>query len=378
MKILLIIFASILFIAASAAIYLKYRLNNTTDNGDLEASLDAEIEKISKKGLSYGLVIGIYKNGKSFFKGYGTINKKETSVPNASTVFQLASVSKLFTSSLLQILSDEGVADMDATLDQLIGNSTILSSSAKLVTLRQLATHTSGFPRIPKALIDKVTRLAGKENAMVDPYSHIDLKDVLDYLENTQGKHKPGKFKYSNYGMGLLGHVLEIITKKDLESLATEKIFKPLDMISTAIALTPEMQKHLAQGYTTKGEPTPLWTCGALDGAGCFNSSGSDMMKFVQANIDDKSFLIQTFKKMHKQQSNGKTGIGWMQPGFAERFIGNKSVIWHNGLVGGYGSYVSIDLKAKTGVFILSNMAIDPSMIGMMITRLVRTQSWSP
>ncbi len=377
MKIIMIIFASILIIAASAALYLKYRLNNTADSGDLEASLDAEIEKISKKELSYGLVIGVYKNGKSFIKGYGTIDKKETSVPNASTVFQLASVSKLFTSSLLQILSDEGVVDMDATLDELIGDSTILSSSAKLVTLRQLATHTSGFPKIPKALIDKATRLAGKENLMVDPYSHIDLKDVLDYLENTQGKRKPGKFKYSNYGMGLLGHVLEIITKKDLESLATEKLFKPLEMISTAIVLTPEMQRHLAQGYTIKGEPAPLWTCNALDGAGCFNSNGSDMMKFVQANIDDKSFLIQTFKKMHKQQPNGNTGIGWMQPGFVQRFIGNKSVIWHNGLVGGYGSYVSIDVKAKIGVFILSNMAIDPSMIGMMITRLVRTQSWS-
>ena len=106
MKILLIIFASILIIAASAVIYLKFRLNNTADNGDLESSLDAEIEKISKKELSYGLVIGVFKNGESFIKGYGTIDKKETVVPNASTVFQLASVSKLFTSSLLQILSD--------------------------------------------------------------------------------------------------------------------------------------------------------------------------------------------------------------------------------------------------------------------------------
>ncbi len=377
MQILLIILTSILIIAASAAIYLKYRLGNTVDNGDLEASLDAEVEKISKNKLSYGLVIGIYKNSNSFIKGYGTIDKKETSIPNASTVFQLASVSKLFTSSLLQILSDEGVVDMDAKLDELIGDSTTLSSSAKLVTLRQLATHTSGFPKIPKALIDKATRLAGKKNLMTDPYSHIDLKDVLDYLENTQGKRKPGKFKYSNYGMGLLGHVLEIITKKDLESLATEKLFKPLNMINTAIALTPEMQQHLAQGYTIKGKPAPLWTCGALDGAGCFNSNGSDMMKFVQANIDAKSFLTQTLKKTHEQQFNGNTGIGWMQPGFIDRFIGNKSVIWHNGLVGGYGSYVSIDIKDKTGVLILSNIAIDPSMIGTMITRLVRTQSWS-
>ena len=67
-----------------------------------------------------------------------------------------------------------------------------------------------------------------------------------------------------------------------------------------------------------------------------------------------------------------------MQPTFIDRFVGNQSVVWHNVMVGGYATYVSIDTKVKTGIVILSNNAVDVTMLGMMLTRQVRTQSWSP
>lgn len=377
MKILAIIFALLIAVAVSAVLYLKYRLDNTSDNKDLEATLDLEVMKFIQHDASYGMVIGVYKDGKSFIKGYGTVNKESATVPSASTVFQIASVSKLFTASLLQILCDEGILKMDATLAELIGGSMALSPAAQRVTLKQLATHTSGFPSIPKPLEIKATDLAGKENLMQNPYSHLGPKYLFDYLETTDGKREPGRFEYSNFGMGLLGHVLEFVTKKSLESLAAEKLLAPLDMRNTAIALTPEMKKHLAQGYTASRQPSPIWTFSALAGAGAFNSNAEDMMRFVRANIEDGSSMSRTLKKMHTPQFDGDTGIGWMSPTFLDGFFGNKTVIWHNGMVGGYASYVSIDTKAKTGIVILSNKAVDVMMLGMMLTRQTRTQSWS-
>ena len=80
---------------------------------------------------------------------------------------------------------------------------------------------------------------------------------------------------------------------------------------------------------------------------------------------------------MHEPQFSGDTGIGWLQPGFFDGFVGNKTVVWHNGMVGGYASYVSIDTKTKTGIVILANKAVDVTMLGMMLTRQARTQSWS-
>lgn len=379
MKILAIMLVLLIVVAVSAILYLKYRLDNTPDKKDLEAVLDSEVMKLIHHGASYGMVIGVYKDGKSFIKGYGTVNKESTTVPSASTVFQIASVSKLFTASLLQILCDEGVLKMDATLAELIGGSMALSPAAQRVTLKQLVTHTSGFPSIPKSLEIKATELAGKENLMQNPYSHLGPQYLFDYLATTEDKREPGRFEYSNFGMGLLGHVLELVTKKNLESLAAEKLLVPLDMRNTAIALTPAMKEHLAQGYTASRQPSPspIWTFSALAGAGAFNSNAEDMMKFVRANIEDGSSMSRTLKKMHTSQFDGDTGIGWMQPIFLDRFFGNKTVVWHNGMVGGYASYVSVDTKTKTGIVVLSNKAVDVTMLGMMLTRQARTQSWS-
>ena len=378
MKILAIALALIVVVAVTATLYLKYRLNNAPDDKDLETAIDSEVKKLTNNGPSYSLVIGVYKDGKSYIKGYGTVNKEGAAVPSASTVFQIASVSKLFTASLLQLLCDEGVVKMDATLGELIGDSIALSPAAREVTLKQLVTHTSGFPSIPKPLEVAATRLVAKENLMQNPYGHLGPEYIFDYLKTTEDKREPGKFEYSNFGMGLLGHVLEIVTKRDFESLVTEKLLVPLDMRDTAISLTPKMKMHLAQGYTGAGEPSPLWTFRALAGAGAFNSDAEDMMRFIRANVEEGSVMSRTFKKMHVPQFGGDTGVGWMQPTFIDRFVGNQSVVWHNGMVGGYATYVSIDTKVKTGIVILSNNAVDVTMLGMMLTRQVRTQSWSP
>lgn len=163
MKILVIILALVVVVAVLAVLYLKYRLNNTTDNKDLEAVLDSEVKKITRSELSHCLVIGVYKDGRSFVKGYGTTNKEETAIPVASKVFQIGSISKLFTASLLQILCDEGILNMDATLGQLIGETVALSTDAQQVTLKQLVTHTSGLPGIPKSLMQKITKQVGKK-----------------------------------------------------------------------------------------------------------------------------------------------------------------------------------------------------------------------
>ncbi len=153
MKTLVRIIFVLVVVAVSVVLYLKYRLVNTPDKGNLEAALDLEVnKKYMDKGLSYGLVVGIYKDEKIFIKGYGTVNQNSTMVPDGTTIFQLASVSKLFTASTYQILSDEKVFDMDATLSDVLGTTVKLSPLVQETTLRQLATHTSGFPNIPKPI----------------------------------------------------------------------------------------------------------------------------------------------------------------------------------------------------------------------------------
>ena len=371
MKIVVIIVALIVVVAVSVILYVKYQIDNTPNNMNLEASIDSEVRKLKLHDQSNTIVIGIYKGGRSYIKSYGNGDSDETGI------FQVGSLSKVFTASLLQILSDEGVVQMDATLGELIGDKVSLSLAAEKVTLRQLVTHTSGFPSVPKSLEAEVIKRTGKESLMIDPYSHFGPESVFSYLATTEGKGKTGKFEYSNYGMGLLAHVLEMITNKGYESLVVEKLFTPLGMNETRITLTPEMKSLLAQGYNDEGEPVPIWTFTALAGAGAFNSSISDMLQFIRANVEGEVLTSNSLQKMWKPQFKGDTGIGWMLPTLLDKFFGNKEIVWHNGMVGGYASYLSIDVKSKSGVVVLTNRSIDVTMLGMMLSRQVRTQSWS-
>jgi len=376
MKIFLIALASIAALLIISISYLRYRLVHVVDEGHLETSIDREVQKIMRHNPRNALVVGVFKDGDMFFKGYGTIRAAEKIPPDARTVFQIGSVSKLFTTSLLQILCDEGVLTMETTVGDLLGDSAQLSPTVQELTLKRLATHTSGFPKDPEALIEKVIAKVGKEKLMENPFSHIDKNDLFEYLKRPTDQKKPGRFQYSNQGVGLLGHLLEIATRKDLETLAREKLFSPLRMTDTAIEPTPEMMKHLVQGYTIDDKPAGLWTFGALAGAGAFSSNAEDMMAFLRAGIESRSSVSSSLQKTHLPQNDGDTGIGWIQPQFVDRFIGNRSIIWHNGMVGGYASYVSIDAESKTGVVVLFNKAADLMMLGTMLTRLIRTQSW--
>jgi len=377
MKIAILIIAVLLGLATTGVAYLRYRMVNTPDNKNLEAAIDVEVEKSMKAGLFPGMVVGVYKDGRTFVKGYGVINKKSSQRPDAETVFQIGSVSKVLTALLLQRLCDEGVVSLDATLGELIGESMALSPSVRSVTLRQLVTHTSGFPSIPKSLDNKVKEIAGDDDLMLDPYSYLGPRYVFDYLASAEEKREGGRFEYSNYGMGLLAHVVEVVTGEDYESMVRDKVLLPLGMHHTAITLSPELKEKLAQGYTAKGIPTRVWTFAALYGAGAYSSTAEDLTRFIQVSVAESGLASQLLLKMSEKQFNGDTGIGWMQPSFIDRFVGNRAVVWHNGMVGGYASYLSIDAESKSGVVILTNQASSTDMLGMMLTRQIRTQSWS-
>lgn len=212
---------------------------------------------------------------------------------------------------------------------------------------------------------------------MSDPYNHLGPESIFRYLATAPDKVAAGRFNYSNFGMGLLGHVLEEVTGQAYESLVVQKVLAPLGMHHTRIDLTAEMAARFAPGHDAKGRPADLWHFKALAGAGGFASSAQDMLKFVAASVTPGAPSATAFEAMRRPQFGGQTGLGWMQANWIDRFVGNRAVVWHNGMVGGYASYLSIDAATRTGTVVLVNKAIDITLLGAMLTRQVRTQSWS-
>ncbi len=222
---------------------------------------------------------------------------------------------------------------MDATLGELLENSVELSDKASAITLRHLVTHTSGLPRVPDSLLSLIEQRAGALEKMLDPYSHVMAEEIFAYLADSEGTKSPGNFDYSNYGMGLLGHVLEKVTGKSLEQLYETHLFKPMKMGKTSIETTTANKGLLAQGHDEKGKPTGPWHFDALAGAGALNSNANDMLAFISVSLDLDSDAYQRLESMRAPQHNGETGIGWLQPTPTDKKLGLTGYVWHTGMI---------------------------------------------
>jgi len=370
LKITGIIVLIIIVIIAGFYFFIKYRSSTIEDEKNLEAYIDKQASKYITEGNSYGLIIGVVKNGKVYLKGYGTTEKGKNILPDSSTIFELASTSKLFTTSTLQLLIDNGELKLDDKIQKLLGNKVKLPSIAQKTTLQHLATHLSGFPSIPNSFIAKMTD-------ETNPYKDLVTQDIYDYLKSCEGKQNDGTFEYSNFGIGLLGHLLELKTGVKYEQLVKEKLLNIIGMKQTFVTVDSTNKSKISQGYDENGKPAPIWTDNVLTGAGSFLSNGNDMIKFVKANLkDNASPISKSLLSTHKQQLEGETGLGWILPSYSDKLLGNDNIVWHNGMAGGYSSFIAVDKVNNYGLFILSNKSIDATKIGMLLTIKVRTQSW--
>ena len=353
-------------------LFIKFKSTNIEDKKNLEAAIDKQVNDYISDGNSYCLVIGVIKDGKVFLKSYGSTVKNQTILPDSTTVFELASTSKLFTTSTLQLLVDSGEINLDDNIQNFLKNKVQLPIIAQKTSLRHLATHLSGFPTLPTSFINKM-----KDDK--NPYKDLVTQDIYDYLKSCEGKQKDGTFEYSNFGMGLLGNLMELKTGFQYEQLVKGKLLNPLGMSQTFITVNNNNKLKIIQGYDENGKPTPIWTDNVLTGAGSFLSTGADMVKFVEANLSaNASSISKSLIATHQQQLNGETGLGWILPSSTDELLGHKHIVWHSGMSGGYASFIAIDKVNKYGLFVLSNKAVDPNIIGMKLTGHVRSQSWKP
>ena len=370
MKIIGLIILTIVVIIFGIIFYLKYKSNNVKDNKDLEASIDKQANQYISEGNSVGLVVAIFKNGKTIIKGYGTTNKEKQILPDSLSVFELASTSKLFTTSTLQLLVDNGQLKIDEKIQPFLTDKVQIPLSAQNTTLQHLATHLSGFPSLPNSFISKMTD-------ETNPYKDLRTQDIYDYLKTCEGKQSDGTFDYSNFGMGLLGHILELKSGIKYESLVKQKLLEPLRMKNTFVSIDSLNRSKVVQGYDENDKAAPVWTDNVLTGAGSFLSNACDMMKFIKANLkENETSISKSLMLTHQRQLNGETGLGWILPSSADKLLGNNGIVWHNGMAGGYASFIAVDKSNNYGFVILSNKAVDITKFGMKLTRTVRTQSW--
>ncbi|GAB3894532.1 hypothetical protein GCM10028803_09640 [Larkinella knui] len=315
----------------------------------VDKQVDAVARAYIKKQNTVGLSIGILRNDSLYTYGYGETAKGNGRIPDATTLFEIGSISKTFTATLLADAVQRGLVKLDDPVNLYLPDSIpALQKDGIPVTLKTLSNHTSGLPRLPANLFITATD-------MTNPYKHYDRKLLYTYLKTATLSRQPGKeYEYSNLAVGLLGTILETVNKKSYEELIKERIAKPLGMAHTVVTLTESDKKMFAQGYDANTKPTSSWEFQSLVGAGGIRSSVTDLVRYVKAELGKgPKKLIDAMKQTQQMTfENGATtiGLGW-------HWSAKNPRPWfgHQGGTGGFVTYVAFNPSRQTAVILLTN-----------------------
>ena len=306
-------------------------------------------ERIDEQEKSVGIAVGLIDEHGSTVVGYGKLDATDDREPDGKTVFEIGSISKVFTSILLADAVRRGTIGLEDPVQKFLPDSVLVPvRDDTAITLYHLSTHTSGLPRMPGNFAP-----ADPTN----PFADYSVEQMYEFLSGAELTGKPGaKAAYSNYGVGLLGHVLALQAGSDYETLMRKRIAGPLKMKDTRIVLTPALEKRLAHGHDAALQPAANWDIPTLAGAGAIRSTVDDMLRFLAANMElTRSPISAAMKESHRSREEfGRPGmhigLGWII-----RQEHDRTIHWHNGGTGGYHSFVGFDKEHKLGVVVLSN-----------------------
>ena len=291
------------------------------------------------------LSLAIMKDGTTKFYGVKRENDTIFTIDNHDGVFEIGSISKVFTATLLADMVVNNQLGLDDNINDYL--EWPLKDGVE-ITFKQLSNHTSGLPRLPSNLLPDSVDLQ-------NPYKDYDENKLKQYLtKHLVLNQNPGeKSEYSNLGVGLLGFILSEIDSTSYEILLQTKICTKYDMASTTTDRN-SIKNKLVRGLDTDGNETPNWDLNVLMGAGGIVSSVTDLSKFAQAQFNDSNQAMALTRKpsFSLETNKSEMGLGWA-------IIRNQHGIsfMHSGGTGGYRSNIVLDVANKNGIIILSNLS---------------------
>lgn len=286
-------------------------------------------------GHRTGVAVAVRFENDTTVSTYGAVSE--------DSVFEIGSITKPVTATLLAEL----VASLDVALDDPVkrylptGRVMPPAEGGGPITLLELATHSSGLPRLP------VNLEVRDEN---DPYATFTTDALFEGLSATPLQHR-GTVAYSNLGYALLGQVLARAVGSSYEDLVTRRVLVPLGMVDASVGPHPTQVERRLPGHR-EGEVVPHWTMTAIQPAGGIEASSRDLLAFgtAHASADPGSPLAVTQTPRLRDASDARIGLAWI---IEETERGD--VHWHNGGTGGFQSFVGFHRGSGTAIAVLTN-----------------------
>ena len=300
-----------------------------------------------------GVAVAFFYVDRGYIICYGVADKWKKNPVTPDTIFEIASVTKVFTSTDLALQVERGYVTLNDSVTNYLPGIDRYKGALNQVTLLELATHSSSLPREPPSMRGR-------------PQTEQAIVNFLNkWMPST---HIGTQYQYSNLGFGILGWALANREHVTYDQMIANDILRPLGMNSTMTQVPPNLNRNYAQGYTPKGTPASRWRS-LLPGGGSLRSTPQDLLLFLEANLGftDSPELTQAIaiaqQGYFKVNNQLTMGLGW------QRFQKNDFlIIDKNGGVPGFSAYIGFILDKKIGVVLLANKSkINSTEIGRRI-----------
>ena len=309
-------------------------------------------QRIDAQKAGVGIVVGIVDAQGRRYVSDGARDKHDPGPLDAKTIFEIGSMTKVFTSLLLAIAVQTGEVALDDPVEKhLPAGVHVPQRNGRQITLLDLATHSSGLPRLP-------TNLAPKDPA--NPYADYTPEMLWAFLAGYQLPRDIGsRYEYSNLGAGLLGQALCHRACMTYGDLVRRRITSPLGMASTTAELSPAQRMRLAPGHNGALQRVHGWDIPTLAGAGALFSDAEDVLGFLSAELGftpsplTAAMAAQLAPRRPGPAPNVDVALAW----HVTRTASGRQIVWHNGGTGGYRTFMGFDPTSRVGVVVLTNVA---------------------
>lgn len=327
-------------------------LKNKTDS-----TIDREARKYLEQNPKTQLSFAIVRPGKTDHYYYAA-----GQLPDAQSVYELGSITKTYIGWLAARAVTEGKLDPEADIRKYLkGTYKNLEQEGQPILVRHLLNHSSGLPRLPENLL----KLASDP---YNPYKTYGNTELLKSLRALKLNAKPGtKSAYSNYGYGVLGYILEQIYQQPLEQLLNLKLQTVLKLDSISFKPGPA----LIQGHDEKQAPVPAWEFQVMAGAGAIKTTLKATAAFLQQQIEAEDPAIRLSQLVIDQGIEPQTAYAWQVNTLKNQ---EDTLIWHNGMTGGFSSFYGFFKQKKIGLVVLSNVAQPVDAYAGEILKAIRQQ----
>jgi serine-type D-Ala-D-Ala carboxypeptidase/endopeptidase len=327
---------------------------------------DAEIQKliatrVDTERRNLGIVVGIVTPGGRRIVSHGRSSLNDPRALDGDSVFEIGSVTKIFTSVLLADMVRRGEVKLTDSVFSYLPTPRSRAAETPTITLADLATHTSGLPLWPSGIP------ATREGAVsMASYTRAQL---LEYLSTFTIPADVGrKWMYSNVDAGVLGLALGRRANTSYEMLLETRVTGPLSMRSTRVD-PDRLRSRVVIGHDAELRVAPAWNVPTLAGAGSLHSSVNDLLTFLDALGREDGRLAGILPLMLATRRPGPgipQALGWWIIAPSPQ---DDGIIVHDGGTLGFSSGVAYDPKSRTGVVVLSNTA---SAVGDIARHLLR------